>query len=58
MQEDSMGKVCTVPMHISWFQQQGKRVKQCALGEAHTLVLDHNGFCYAFGWSDLGQLGT
>jgi len=33
------------------------KVVQCALGEAHSLVLDDLGHVYSFGWSDLGQLG-
>jgi len=27
LSEDSMGKVCTIPMHISHFSRMGRRVK-------------------------------
>ena len=42
--EDKMGKASTVPLHVAYFQNiEDTRVKQIALGEAHTLVLDENG---------------
>ena len=55
---DSMGRVATTSMHVSYFQKNGRSVKQVACGEAHTLVLDSRGDVFAFGWSELGQLGA
>lgn len=70
--EDDMGNVCTVPKLISYFHQvpesssskssarnatSKRRIKQIALGEAHTLMLDDLGQVYSCGWGDLGQLG-
>ena len=34
------------------------KVRQIALGEAHTLTLDEAGQVYAFGWSEFGQIGV
>ena len=56
---DTMGKVSTVPIHVSYFQNKvNSGVRQIALGEAHTLVLDDQGQVYAFGWSEFGQVGV
>ena len=49
-----MGKVCTFPKAMPSL----KSVKQIALGEAHTLVLDTAGTVYTFGWNEFGQLGV
>ena len=55
LDKDTMGKVATVPIHVSYFQsKQQTKVQQIALGEAHTLVLDEKGQVYAFGWSEFG----
>jgi hypothetical protein len=41
VQVDEMGYVMTVPRLIGWFKEGvQRRVKQVALGEAHTIVLD------------------
>ena len=41
LDKDTMGKVATVPIHVSYFQsKQQTKVQQIALGEAHTLVLE------------------
>ena len=54
-----MGKVATVPIHVSYFQNRmNTKVRQIALGEAHTLTLDEAGQVYAFGWSEFGQIGV
>ena len=34
------------------------KIKQVALGEAHTLVLTAKGSLYTFGWNEFGQLGV
>ena len=52
--KDDMGYVRTIPSLVDYFGSNGKKVKQIALGEAHTLALDHNGHVYSFGWGDLG----
>ena len=57
LQNDAVGKVCLQPIHLTYFSEQNIRIKQIALGEAHTLALDDSGTVYSFGWSELGQLG-
>ena len=47
-----MGFVISQPKLIEFFKH--KFIKQVALGEAHTLVLDQMGQVYSFGWGDLG----
>ena len=49
-----MGKVCTFPKVLPTLTS----VKQIALGEAHTLVLDTSGSVHTFGWNEFGQLGV
>jgi alpha-tubulin suppressor-like RCC1 family protein len=51
---DSIGKVCLQPFHLTYFSKQNRKIKQIALGEAHSLVLDEFGTVYSFGWSELG----
>lgn len=52
--EDKLGKVAIVPQQV----RVGGKVKQIALGEAHTVILDSLGTVYTCGWSELGQLGV
>jgi len=44
-----MGFVLTSPKKLPF-----KQIRQIALGEAHTLVLDFNDCLRVFGWSELG----
>lgn len=53
--EDSNGLVSIKPQHVDYFAKI--KVRQVALGEAHSLVLDNKGNIYSFGWGELGQLG-
>ena len=52
-----MGYVSTMPIISSFFLKKNRQVRQVALGEAHTVVLDDCGSVYTFGWGELGQLG-
>lgn len=52
--KDSMGLVSNAPVLLKNFREKNRLVKQIALGEAHTLVLDDCGEVYSFGWSELG----
>ncbi len=45
---DENGFVVLKPKMIEYFNY--KKVKQVALGEAHSLVLDKEGQVYSFGW--------
>ncbi|CDW84371.1 UNKNOWN [Stylonychia lemnae] len=58
LQKDQMGYVQIQPNQLSFFTNLSKRIKQVALGEAHTIVLDHEGQVYSFGWGEHGQLGV
>ena len=65
-----MGKVCTFPKVVpdyTWSKSPSfcpisgsdeVKIKQVALGEAHTLVLTAKGSLYTFGWNEFGQLGV
>ena len=65
-----MGKVCTFPKVIpdyTWSKSRSVcpisgikefKIKQVALGEAHTLVLTAKGSLFTFGWNEFGQLGV
>lgn len=48
-----MGYALTIPKKLPF-----KNIKQVALGEAHTLILNKEGKVRAFGWGELGQLGA
>lgn len=53
--KDHLGYFTSVPIKIDFFSNV--QVKGLACGEAHTLVIDHNGSIYSFGWAEDGQLG-
>lgn len=53
-----MGKVCTFPKQIPEYIFYSKSIKQVALGEAHTLMLNTDGHVFSCGWNDFGQLGV
>ena len=58
LQTDEMGKVSTFPKQIPEYIFYSKQIKQVALGEAHTIVLNSDAHVFTFGWNDFGQLGV
>lgn len=54
--QDRMGRVQLEPKVLEYFSDVP--IAQVACGEAHTIVLDRWGRLFAFGWSQLGQLGV
>lgn len=52
--KDKMGKVSLGPQHVNL----DFKVKQVALGDAHTLILSENGDTFSCGWGEMGQLGV
>eukprot|EP00347_Sterkiella_histriomuscorum_P007995 403346770 len=57
LQKDNYGFVSLIPQQLKYFENKQRRIKQVALGEAHSIALDHEGAVYSFGWNNHSQLG-